>query len=559
MKTLRRLCFALVYALPAVLFFSYYPIISLGNDATMNFEFSLPLIWLILFDVVAFATLIALGLEQRSSKPKSKESNHRSKPGSNPSDSHSSSHANPSKSSFWSQDFGRLTDRKFFLFALFPLYATLSIFWSANPLRALLTAGIIWLLFFAAFALIYLMPLLRPAKHFPRRLVTVFFISTAVICLFCWVQCLLDVLGVPRDSTLLCLGCTSWTFGFPHPSGFAIEPQYMGNLLLAPTLLALYLLVFRKNSSQQRRYLFAFASFFSATLFLTLSRGAIYAYVVALIILFIFALVRHLQKSQFLLIAIPVLTFFITLIMQGVFATISPTADNFCSGTTKVIHQLSLGIIDLRPESISTSDDSSASGGGSSDSPSSPSAPGSSDSASNSSSASSESESSGSSSFSSFSSPSDSSVTPDDSPTSKFDGYIPASTNVRLGLSGVALQTWPRSPIFGVGLGGAGIAVSRAFPENSLAVPNAIIQNEPISLLLELGLVGIALVVLVFWLAFGPRSGFWQNPDLPLFLALIVAYLITLQFFSGPANALQIYLIPPLLYLVGSLAASHSA
>ena len=57
MKLLRRLCFALVYALPAVLFFSYYPILSLGNDATMNFEFSLPLIWLILFDLVAFLNL----------------------------------------------------------------------------------------------------------------------------------------------------------------------------------------------------------------------------------------------------------------------------------------------------------------------------------------------------------------------------------------------------------------------------------------------------------------------------------------------------------------------
>lgn len=506
MKFLRRLCFALVYILPAILFFSYYPIISLGNDATMNFEFSLPLIWLILFDLVAFLALMILGLDARSSKTVSKSSRDTKK---------------SRKTDFWRAQFGNLTDRKFFLFALFPFYAALSIFWSANPLRTVLTAGIIWLLFFAVFALLYILPLLQPDKRFSHHLIVTFFISTAVICMFCWLQCLLDVLGAPRDATLLCLGCTSWTFGFPHPSGFAIEPQYMGNLLLAPTLLALYLLVFKPYSRRQRLGLFAFASLFSATLFLTMSRGAIYAYAIALAILFIFALVRCPRRSQFQLIAIPVITFLCTLAMQGIFATVSPTTDNFYSGTTKVIHQLSLGIIDLRSQAADTADDAIQ--------------------------------------------PSDS--VPVENPvensqesdvsTSKFDGYIPASTNVRLGLSGVALQTWPEKPIFGVGLGGAGVAIAHSHPENDLAVPNAIVQNEPISLLLELGLVGIMLILLAFWLAFGPQSEFWQNQDLPLFLALIIAYLVTLQFFSGPANALQVYLMPPLLYAV--LARAHSS
>ncbi len=483
MKFLRRLCFALVYILPAILFFSYYPIILLGNDATMNFEFSLPLIWLILFDLVAFSALVALGLNAKSA-------------------------------GFWRTNFGSLTDRKFFLFALFPLYATLSIFWSVNPLRAVLTAGIIWLLFFAAFALTYVLPLLQPNKRFSHHLIVTFFVSTAVICLFCWIQCLLDVLGVSRDATLLCLGCTSWTFGFPHPSGFAIEPQYMGNLLLAPTLLALYLIVFKSQSQRQRWSLLVFACFFSATLFLTMSRGAIYAYIIALLILFVFAIARHLGKSQFCLIGVPIITFLFTLLMQGALTTIGPTTDDFYSGTTKVIHQLSLGIIDLRPQTISTLDE--------------------------------------------LTQPSDpmpvenpvENLQNSDISASKFDGYIPASTNVRLGLNEVALQTWPEHPIFGVGLGGAGVAITRSHSENELAVPNAIIQNEPISLLLELGVVGVALILLAFWLAFGPQSDFWQNQDLPLFLALIIAYLVTLQFFSGPANALQIYLVPPLLYFV---------
>ena len=43
MRFLRRAYFALLYALPAVLFFSYYPVIRLGSSASMNFELSLPL------------------------------------------------------------------------------------------------------------------------------------------------------------------------------------------------------------------------------------------------------------------------------------------------------------------------------------------------------------------------------------------------------------------------------------------------------------------------------------------------------------------------------------
>ena len=296
----------------------------------------------------------------------------------------------------------------------------------------------------------------------------------------------------------------------------------MGNLLLAPTLLALYLLTFRTYPRRQRCWLVAFASFFSATLFLTLSRGAIYAFAIALVILLVFAFVRQLGKIKLCLIVIPVATFLFTLAAQGVLAVISPTTDNFCSGTTKVIHQLSLGIIDLRPQANTMLETPSL-----------------------------EEESTGNLTEKPVENSQDTNgniATDQSGLESKFDGYIPASTNVRLGLSGVGLQTWLKNPLFGVGLGGAGVAISRAFPENNLAQPNAIIQNEPISLLLELGLVGIGLVILALWLAFGSRSEFWQNPDLPLLLALVIAYAITLQFFSGPANALQIYLMPPLLY-----------
>lgn len=601
MKLLRKVFFILAYLMPAVLFFSYYPLISLGNDATMNFELSLPLIWLVIFDLTAFIVLLDYQRKQKILAKKSQKGP-------------------------WGLELSGISDKRFFLFSLFPFYATISAFWSPNPIRAILTAGVLWLTFFAVFALLFVFPLLKPNPNWRQYFLKSLFLSTALVCVFCWVQCVLDLAGLSRSDTLLCAGCTFWTFGFPHPSGFAIEPQFMGNLLLAPTLLVLFLLAFpntlnrqvenevdterKKVNTEQARVsfsrgsgvttrksakalqrqalwtrpekkqtivCFALALLFSATLFLTLSRGAIYAYAIALLVLFIFALVRH-TKWHYIII-IPIITFCLTLAAQGTFSALSPTNDTFYSGVAKVVHQLSLGIIDIRPQGITSSVG--------------PDAPN--------------------------ENPTNNSTvsgSPDDNPGESsddneaiFDGYIPASTNVRLGLNDLALRTWlhapghpelwmgtncgqpyseaclgstaitPTSILFGVGLGGAGLALNGAFPEHELALPNAIVQNEPISLLLELGLVGVSLVFFSLLLAFfaplfsrhfldGRRtepqdaakqksikahlrqSVFWSHPALPLLISLIIAYLVTLNFFSGLPNALQIYLMPPLLFLI---------
>lgn len=508
---LRKVYFGLLYLLPAVLFFSYYPLLSLGSDSTMNFEFSLPLIWLLIFAPVAFLNLLFVSKDQKSQKtPKSSGKQQPTK-----------SSSTTARARFFKPQLPGPSDRRFFLFALFPLYATLSIFWSANPTRALLTAGVLWLTFFTVFAILWITPLLHPSSNFRTLLLKSLLFSTIFICLFCWVQCILDVFNLPRSATLLCPGCTYTTFGFPHPSGFAIEPQFMGNLLLAPTLLCLFLLVYPGLNSQFKLptpFLIFSTLLFSATLFVTMSRGAIYAYGIALIILGIFALVQR-QKWQLVLV-IPVVTFSLSLVAQGIFSALSPTSDTFYSGTAKVIHQLSLGLIDLRPaQHVENPVENSQS------------AP------KNGSAASTDSQ--------------DLQDTQDNE--SMFDGYVAASTNVRLGLNDLAIATWQQTLphiLFGVGLGGAGIAISHAFPEHELALPNAIIQNEPLSLLLESGLIGILLILLALFLAFSPRSAFWHHPALPLLCALIVAYFITLNFFSGLPNALQIYLLPPLLYFL---------
>lgn len=542
-SVVRCLFFSFLCLLPAVLFFSYYPIISFGSNSSMNFELSLPLIWLVLFDIIAFVALLNYRFS-RSSRP-----------------------AATSKAAV----LPGLSDRRFFLLSLFPFFATISIFWSANPLRGILTAGIIWLLFFAIFAIVYVTPLLRPPANLKPRLLAVFFISTIIICLFCFLQSILDVCGVPRTDTLLCAGCTYRSFGFPHPSGFAIEPQFMGNLLLAPTLLGLYLLTFnqlsKKGNNKSKIQLSLFAFLASLALFFTFSRGAIYAYAVALFVLFIFALKTNCQLAKphqpssrpasiSYLIAIPVASFLGSLCLQGAFAALGPTSETFSSAITKSIHHLSLGIIDLRSPQVaapSTPETPEVSGGESVDA-----------------------------------------NLPEDT---SFDGYVAESTNIRLDLNAAAVNTWlsapghppssltvslncqkfccpctgsgpltPTSVLFGVGLGSAGTALVRNSFITGITSPKEIVQNQYFSLLLELGLIGIGLSVLTLLIIFFPRlfppkfldgraastvdNAFWRHPALPLLLSLIIAYLITLNFFSGLPNALHIYLLPPLLYIL---------
>ena len=126
-----------------------------------------------------------------------------------------------------------------------------------------------------------------------------------------------------------------------------------------------------------------------------------------------------------------------------------------------------------------------------------------------------------------------------------FDGYVAESTDTRLKLTGAAVEVWKKDSatvLFGVGLGGAG----QALYVNGLSpAPKEIVQNEYASLLLETGIVGIVLLILTMVLIIRVVI---KSRLAPMMLALIVAYAITLLFFSGLPNALQIYLLPALLW-----------
>ena len=492
MKKLSKFFKFLVIIAPFLLFFSYFPIISLGATGSMNFELSLPLLWLVLFDVVAVILMLWKKLLFCDIKKK------------------------------W-------------LWLLFPLWLSVTIFWSLNFIRGLLVVGILWLLYFAGYAVWSLRGLFD--SEFRRKFWRWFFGASLVVCFWCILQCILDLAGVSRECSLMCVGCTYDMFGFPHPNGFAIEPQFMGNLLLAPAIIAAWFIVndnwnsvFRGRVASARRHgrsaltlgrnlrkplktLFPIVLLLiiTTTLFLTFSRGAVYSLVVGLVFMTGFVLVRekkmqkNIAKRVGLVWGVVVLSFLLALNLQGLMAEVSPTNDTYKTGVAKVLNHLSLGVVDIREEKPVSEE--------------------------------------------TYAPESENTEVDGDSLPEKsaFDGYVTESTDTRVRLTGAALEVWSKDYItmlFGVGLGGAGQAL---YVNGLTSSPKEIVQNQYASLLLETGIVGVVLMILslILIIRIVIRSQLSGG-----ILALIVAYLISLCFFAGLPNALHIYLLPIILMVI---------
>ena len=143
---LTKLRLALLSALPAVLFFSYHPIIPIASTKTTNYELSLPLLWLALFSLLSFPVI-----------------------------------------------FEKLKRRRFFRLAtILPIYCFTTILWSENRLRAFLTASIILGLEISIFTI----PSLIKTDKIKKALIRTLLISSAAVCVYCWIQCLLNVLNI---------------------------------------------------------------------------------------------------------------------------------------------------------------------------------------------------------------------------------------------------------------------------------------------------------------------------------------------------------------------------
>ena len=454
--TIRLVLFCL---LPASLYFSYYPLISLGENTTMNFELSIPLIILFLFAFFSIPELCRLV-------------------------------------SSWSW-------KKSLLIFAIPIYATISLCWTENILRGALTAGVLWCIFISIASIYELYSAKKCCKDYNTIMIYIYLSVTLLVCLFCLLQCILDVAGVDRGTTLLCPGCTSYSFGFPHPSGFAIEPQFMGNLLLFPSLLSLYgLLHFDEYFRDRRSRILAlvFSGIVIFTLFITFSRGAIYSFVIAATFLLFYEKIRT-HTSIIRPTIVVVSCMILSIISQGIMSEYSQFDSTFLSGVSSSISQLSLGIINIPTSQVKEHQEP----------------------------------------------PLESSFDVSVSEAPVFDGYVENSTDERLLLSGLAFSAWNEdymSFALGHGLGSSGVVIHRLFPTKT--DEKEIIQNELLAILLELGITGLIIVAVIF-------VKFYQNSrcirEAPLLYSVIIAFVVSLMFFSGLPNALHIYILPAILFL----------
>ncbi len=581
----------LVYVLPLALMFSYYPIITLGKNETMNLELSVPLVWLVVFDILA----VCLMAKRRVL-------------------------------------FAVFNERGRWLWLLFPAFLTISVIWSLNILRGILVVGILWLIYVAVYGFFNLWDLFN-TENFRKKFWRAFFGATILVCLWCVLQCILDLAGVSREGSLMCAGCVYRMFGFSHPNGFAIEPQFMGNLLLAPAIVVIYEIVINDNSvfggldaclfgspaasannnksnlkqessrgrifhngsggsapktgfraravtvvkntsgSDSLRFKLLLLFIITATLFLTFSRGAIYAFVVAMVFLLMWVGVqRKSWRGVGKVVSTVVMAFLFTLNVQGIMAAVSPTNDTYQSGVAKVLNHLSLGIIDVREKKVEKDENGQVD----------------------------EAEMNGDDESGAEAEKNDETKKAEESGTETnehkkleaevderawlikkreensavFDGYVEGSTDTRIRLSNAAGEVWAKNPTtvwFGVGIGGAG----EALYQNGLSpAPKEIIQNEYMSLLLETGLVGILLFVLTLGLILRvavkgvkissakeiktakvkiatTKTTMLKSETAPIVLTMMVAYGITLMFFSGLPNALHIYLLTGLVFVMG--------
>ena len=507
------------------LFFSYHPVIPIFSTSTTNFELSIPLLWLLIFAILSLPENFRLYINSLRVVIKAK------------------SHVNKAPRHSSNHKTDKLYPHFLRLFSLiYPFFVTINSIGSPNFLRAILTSGVIWCICLSLLTILQNISQYKTqiGKSFNKNLL----IASTLASAFCWLQSILDIASVPREATFLCKGCTSTVFGFPHPNGFAIEPQFMANLLLAPIFLSLFYLLERpKNHSNKLNsdpypasklghfLRFGLPLFLIATLYLTLSRGAIFSFWVSVFVLFIYQIVKLIKQKycireilfrQPLIFSVVVfLPLFFTLSAQGLFTELGPTSHTFFDGVSTSVSQLSLGRIDLAKVFHKTNENNKTHETHESNKP--------------------------------HLSDLNTDAATSAQKTPQFTSYIEESTNIRLNLNRLALSSWRtslRRMLAGVGLGAAGLTLYQEFPE--LGSPKEIIQNEYLAILYEQGICGVIMIICVAILFVLTYKLHNKNHEKTLIYGRVLAlsFALTLCFFSGLPNALHIYLLTPLLFLL---------
>ena len=424
---------------PLVVWFSYQPNIYLGHSSAMNIELSLVLIYVAVLAVTALPLIFS--------------------------------------------NYKKLLQCNLVRIAgLFILWSFMSIVWSNNLSRAILTAGV-----GAALFTVLLGVLSTDIKKLTPILKNTYIASAAFMSVLAIIQV---AYGAWLDWGL-CRGCLAAGFGFVRPSVFAIEPQFFGSLLLAPILI-LSAKFLRKTVTKTDVILLCIMV---TAMYLTLSRGAIFSLVIAIACLMFLYRNSLIKKSRLAFLPLVVLAGFgAGMVWHGIFTEVNPrVSDGFYDSVSKSVNQLTLGKVNL-PKLAASGDSQAAS-------------------------------------------PSTASVETNH-PKAHFSGYVETSTSERTSMLNLALQTWRKdwiTALFGTGTGSTGRAIQQY--THKLATEAEITQNQYIEVLLENGLIGavLCLMAVVVYLYDTRRD--------KLAWAILIAFALQWNFFSGLPNALHIYLV----------------
>ena len=247
-------------------------------------------------------------------------------------------------------------------------------------------------------------------------------------------------------------------------------------------------------------------------LLLTLSRGAIFSVTVALFLLLIF--LKSLKKTLKIA-GLTTISVILALVFQGSLATVGPTNTSFEQAVSTAVNQLTLGKIALVDnQAQSKPENNSESIKNSTESPT--------------------------------ELTKDPAENPTKDPTPRFTGYVAESTDRRFELATFALKittAHPTNTLFGTGLGSAGTEMYVHFPKQQ-GQEKEIVQNQYLETILEIGFIGLILLILSL-VTFIKLSSFNFEPYT---VATLLAFAISLCFFSGYPNALHIYLLPVICY-----------
>lgn len=162
----------------------------------------------------------------------------------------------------------------------FLFFISVSIFQSKVPVKSLITlCQIIFVML-----LLFIVSNEFDSEEKAQKVFKIIKISSGLVILFAFYQFLGDMIGIPNTLTGLRTLYTKEVFGFPRVQSFLIEPLYLGNYLFLP------LSVFTADILKGKKTLVNVFGFIliSIVIFMTLSRGAILAYAIFIILLVFF-------------------------------------------------------------------------------------------------------------------------------------------------------------------------------------------------------------------------------------------------------------------------------